>query len=263
MIDLHSHLLPGIDDGSKNLQESLKMARIYEKAGYRQVVATPHWIPGTSWMPTPGEIRVQVAALNQRIKDEGINLSVLPGMEIALDPKIPPLLDEEKLQPLGEKSYVLIETPYQMLPLGWEQVFFAIASRGYAVLLAHPERCTQLADKPMLFDAIIEKEIYLQINWDSFLGYQGREAAKLASYLAAKGYIHCLATDSHDADNRHAGNVQRAAREVENLVGPRNLRLLAMENPARVLGGVPLAPMSQQNSQDPPKTKRRGFFGHR
>lgn len=263
MIDLHSHLLPGIDDGPKSLQESLKMARIYEKAGYRQVVATPHWIPGTSWMPTPGEIRVQVDSLNQRIKDEGINLSVLPGMEIALDPQIPLLLEEEKLQPLGEKSYVLIETPYQMLPLGWEQVFFAIASRGYAVLLAHPERCTQLADKPMLFDAFIEKGIYLQINWDSFLGYQGRETAKLARYLAAKGYIHCLATDSHDVDHRHAGNVQRAAREVENLVGPHNLQLLAMENPARVLGGEPLTPMSQQNSQDTPKSKRRWFFGQR
>ena len=263
MIDLHSHLLPGIDDGSKSLQESLKMARIYEKAGYGQVVATPHWIPGTSWMPTPGEIRVQVAALNQRIKDEGINLSVVPGMEIALDPQIPPLLDEEKLQPLGETSYVLIETPYQMFPLGWEKVFFAIASRGYTVLLAHPERSIQLADKPMLFDAFIEEEIYLQINWDSFLGYHGREAAKLARYLAAKGYIHCLATDSHDADNRHAGNVKRAAREVEKLVGARNLRLLAKENPARVLGGEPLVPMSQQNLQDTLKSKRRWFFGYR
>ena len=263
MIDLHSHLLPGIDDGSKSLQESLKMARIYEKAGYHQVVATPHWIAGTSWMPTPGEIRVQVAALNQSIKDEGINLSVLPGMEIALDPKIPRLLDEKKLQPLGKKSYVLIETPFQMFPMGWEQVFFAIASRGYTVLLAHPERCTQLADKPMLFDTLIEKGIYLQINWNSFLGYHGREAAKLARYLATKGYIHCLATDSHDVDNRHAGNVQRAAREVEKLVGPRNLQLLAKENPARVLDGVPLAPMSRQNSQDTPKSKRRWFFGHR
>ena len=263
MIDLHSHLLPGIDDGSKSLQESLKMARIYEKAGYGQVVATPHWIPGTSWMPTPGEIRVQVAALNQRIKDQGINLSVLPGMEIALDPKIPPLLDEEKLQPLGQTSYVLIETPFQIFPLGWEQIFFAIESRGYTVLLAHPERCAQLADKPMLFDGFIEKGIYLQINWDSFLGYHGREAARLARYLAAKGYIHCLATDSHDADNRHAGNVQRAAREVKNLVGPKNLQLLARENPARVLGGEPLVPMSRQNPQDTPKSKRRLFFGYR
>jgi len=214
-------------------------------------------------MPKPGEIRVQVAALNQSIKDEGINLSVLPGMEIALDPKIPRLLDEKKLQPLGEKSYVLIETPFQMFPLGWEQVFFAIASRGYTVLLAHPERCAQLADKPMLFDALIEKEIYLQINWNSFLGYHGREAAKLARYLAVKGYIYCLATDSHDVYNRHAGNVQRAAREVEKLVGPRNLKLLAKENPARVLGGVPLVPMSRQNSQDTQKSKRRWFFGRR
>lgn len=257
MIDLHSHLLPGIDDGPSTTQESLEMGRIYERAGYSQVVATPHLILGTPWIPTPSEIANQVDTLNQRLKQERINLKVLPGMEVALDPELPAALDGGKLQPLSETSYLLVETPYQMLPLGWQQVFFAITSRGYSVLLAHPERCAQLAENLQLIDAFLELDIYMQINWDSFLGYQGRETAKLARYMAAKGCIHCLATDSHDPHNRSPDSVKRAAVEVETLVGPQNLKLLAKDNPARVLRNKALVPMQQPEIQDRLGRKRR------
>jgi len=246
MIDLHSHVLPGIDDGPATARESLEMGRIYKQAGYSRVVATPHWILGTGWTPTPSEIANQVDTLNQRLKQDKISLEVLPGMEVALDPELPAALDEGKLQPLGETSCLLLETPYQMLPLGWQRIFFAIKSRGYAVLLAHPERCAQLAENPYMIDAFLELDIYMQVNWDSFLGYQGRDSAKLARYMAAKGFIHCLATDSHDPHNRSPDSVKRAAVELERLIGSENLRILAKENPSRVLKNEALVPMRQK-----------------
>ena len=94
------------------------------------------------------DIRKRLAELNHAIKVEGIELDVLPGMEISFDPLIPDLLDKGRLLTLGKTSYVLIETPFQQLPLGWEQVVFAILSKGYLILMAHPERCAQLAAKP-------------------------------------------------------------------------------------------------------------------
>jgi protein-tyrosine phosphatase len=183
--------------------------------------------------------------LNQRLKKERIRLKVLPGMEVALDPGLPDALDHGKLQTLGETSYLLIETPYQMLPLGWQQILFAIASMGYAVLLAHPERCAQLAENAQMIDALLELDIYLQVNWDSFLGYQGRDTARLARDMATKGCIHCLATDSHDPRNRSPASVERAGVEVERFVGSQNLELLAKENPARVLRNKVLVAMRQ------------------
>jgi protein-tyrosine phosphatase len=117
MIDLHCHILPGIDDGPKTLYESLEMARIFEQAGYSHVVATPHAVPGTTWMPEPEEIRKQLAELNQAIVNEGINLKILPGMEIALDPLISELVDKGQVQTLAGTSYILIEPPFQRLPL--------------------------------------------------------------------------------------------------------------------------------------------------
>jgi protein-tyrosine phosphatase len=251
MIDLHCHILPGVDDGPKNLDESLEMVRIFIKAGYRQVVATPHQVPGTTWMLSVEEIRNKLAELNQAMKIEGMELDVLPGMEIAFDPLIPGLLEKGQLLTLGKTSYVLIETPFQQLPLGWEQVVFAILSKGYFILMAHPERCTQLAAGLQLVDRLIESGVYLQVNWDSFLGYHGRAALRMAHYLAENGYIHCLATDSHNPQERHAAHVKLAVAKIKKVIGRDNLQRIASENPLRVLRNTHPLPMMKPD----PKTR--------
>jgi len=260
MIDIHCHILPGIDDGPKTLNESLEMARIFEQAGYSHVVATPHAVPGTTWMPGPEKIRDRLDELNQAIVKAGIGLKVLPGMEIALDPNIADLIDQGKVQSLAGTSYILIEPPFQRLPLGWEQAFFAVLSKGFMVLLAHPERCAQLIAKPDLCDQLIESGVYFQVNWDSFIGHHGRTTEKMAVYLASKGYIHCLATDSHDANNRNARQVRRAAEKIEELIGRRNLQIISRENPARVLRNEALENMERQEIQGTVKKKRGWGF---
>ncbi len=260
MIDLHCHILPGIDDGPKTLKESLEIARIFEEAGYSHVVATPHAVPGTTWMPKPGEIRDLLAELKHAIAKEGTRLKVLPGMEIALDPQISALIANSRVQTLAGTSYVLIEPPFQRLPLGWEHVIFDVLSKGFAVLLAHPERCAQLTAKPHLCDQLIESGVYFQVNWDSFLGHHGRTTQKMAVYLAAKGFIHCLATDSHDAKSRNAAHVQMAAVKIENLIGHWNLQLISRENPIRVLRNEGLKSMEGQEIRATVTKKRRWRF---
>jgi len=247
MIDIHCHLLPGIDDGPKNMEESLELSRLFVRAGYRHVITTPHWVFGTSWVPSPKTISEEVAKLNQKIKDEGINLTAHIGMEVALDNKIPELLGSHEIIGLAGKSYMLVEAPFLRLPLGWEEIFFSILSKGYKIIVGHPERCAHLAEKNGIIDEFIRAGLYLQVNWSSFLGYYGTEAAQMANYMAANGYIHCLATDSHDLRNRHPGHVKKAMNLVEKLVGTSNLNLLAKENPVRVLKGDPLVPMSRMD----------------
>jgi protein-tyrosine phosphatase len=245
MIDLHCHILPGVDDGPKNIDESLEMVRIFIKAGYRQVVATPHQVPGTTWMPSIEEIRILLVELNHVIKTVGLDFDVLPGMEISFDPLLPDLLEKGRLLPLGNTSCVLIETPFQQLPLGWEQVVFAILARGYFILLAHPERCVQLAARPRMVDRLIESGIYFQVNWGSFLGYHGRAALQMALRLADSGYIHCLATDSHNSLERHAAHVRLAAAKIEKVIGRENLQRIASENPLRILRNTHPLPMKK------------------
>ena len=260
MIDLHCHILPGLDDGPRNLDESLEMARIFIEAGYRRVVATPHQVPGTTWMPLIEEIRNQLDKLTHAIKIEGIELDVLPGMEISLDPLIPDFLEKGRLLTIGKTPYVLIETPFQQLPLGWEQVFFAILSKGYFILMAHPERCGQLTARPQLVDQLIESGVYLQVNWDSFLGYHGRAAMRMAHHLADKGYIYCLATDSHNPQERHAGHVKPAAAKIQKLIGRENLERIASENPLRVFRGSQLLSMMKPNPKKEVKKESKWRF---
>ncbi|MCB2148588.1 MAG: phosphotransferase [Deltaproteobacteria bacterium] len=244
MIDLHCHILHGLDDGAETAAESLQMAHLFERTGYRMVAATPHMVPGTSWMPPIDRIKTRVTALNQTITDAGIELEIVPGMEIAIDPQIPDLLDDDRLLPLGNASCLLIEPAFQQLPPGWDKVIFAILAKGYSVLLAHPERCVQLAANPGLIDRLIGSGVYLQVNWGSFLGQYGRAVARTARLLAENGKIHCLATDSHRPDGHHPARIRAAAAELGGLIGRENLQRITTDNPLRVLNGEPPQPMT-------------------
>jgi protein-tyrosine phosphatase len=209
------------------------------------------------------DIYQKIVELNHALDTEGINLDVLPGMEIAFDPVIIDFLENGQLLTLGQSPYVLIEAPFQKFPMGWEQMIFALLSKGYLILMAHPERCAQLAAIPGLVDSLVEKGIYFQVNWDSFIGYNGRQALRMARYLAEKCYIHCLATDSHNPRERHAAHVKFAAGKIEKMIGRRNLQLIAVDNPERVLRGVHALPTEKQNPPKKVKKFLHGVFGNR
>ena len=244
MIDLHCHILHALDDGPKTANESIKIAQALVKTGYRLVAATPHMIPGTAWMPSIQDITTQVAHLNQAMRLASLNLEIVSGMEIALDPQIPALLDAGCLLPLGKSSCLLIEPPFQQLPPGWQGVLFSILATGHKIMLAHPERCPHLSARPDLIEELIEAGVYLQVNWGSFLGHYGRPAKRAATFLAKTGWIHCLATDSHHPLSRHFAQIHMAANKLGAIIGRHNLRQLTVENPMKLLRDQALRPMA-------------------
>ena len=237
MIDLHCHMLHGLDDGPETVAESMQMARDFVQSGYSTVVATPHMVPGTTWMPPIDGIKTKVADLNRTIEDEGLKLKIVSGMEIALDPQVPDLLDDDRLLPLGRSSCLLIEPSFQQLPAGWEQVIFSIQAKGYSILLAHVERCGQLATHPELIDKLRQSGVYMQVNWGSFLGQYGRTVARTARFLAGKGHIHCLASDSHHTGAHNPAKMQAVTTKLSKMIGQENLQRITVENPRRVLCG--------------------------
>ncbi len=240
MIDLHCHILPALDDGPETEAQSLEMAVVFSRAGYQTVVATPHMVPGSHWMPGVSQVRDRVDALNQAIRAKGLKLEVVPGMEIALDPMIPDLLDQGRLLPIGNTSCLLIEPSFQQMPEGWQRVIFTIQALGHTILLAHPERCPDLALQPDLIPQLIASGIYLQLDLGSFIGRYGKAVSQMARQMAANGWIHCLATDSHRPEGHTPEQLLRARSVVEKRIGRDNLRLLSLENPRRLLAGEPL-----------------------
>ena len=256
MIDLHCHILHGLDDGPKTAAESMQMARAFVQTGYSSVVATPHMVPGTTLMPSIDGIKTKVADLNRRIQDEGLKLRIVSGMEIALDPQILDLLDEDRLLPLGSSSCLLIEPSFQQLPTGWEQVIFSIQAKGYSILLAHVERCGQLATNPKLIDKLLRSGVYMQVDWGSFLGQYGRAVARTAQFLARKGNIHCLASDSHHAGAHNPAKMQAVMTKLRKMIGQENLQRITVENPRSVLCGETLQSMNMSGEKTGRKKKR-------
>jgi protein-tyrosine phosphatase len=118
-----------------------------------------------------------------------------------------------------------------------------LAAGGIVVIFAHPERCAQVADNSELLDKIAQAGAKFQLNWDSFSGAYGNQVAKVAGFMARKGFIHCLATDSHDLDTRYVGNVPELSAKLESLIGGENLKRIAVENPTRVIQGEDLLDM--------------------
>jgi protein-tyrosine phosphatase len=260
LIDIHSHLLPGLDDGPKEVEESLAMGRSYAAMGFCAVVATPHCIPGTRWMPEISLIHARARMVSTALEAEGVALKIYTGMEIALDPLVPILLRQKRLLTLANGPYLLIESPFQQFPLGWEGLLADIRGLGYKVLLAHPERCASLARKPALVDEIKNTGIYVQVNLDSLAGVNGRQAQQAALLFAEKGCLHCLATDSHDSRRRCPDMVSRTAEAVGAFVSREELQLLLKENPERVLRGQEMDAVLLKRTAGTARAGRRWFW---
>jgi protein-tyrosine phosphatase len=244
MIDIHSHILFGVDDGASGMEASLALARSYEEAGYRKVVATPHAEVDSLPIENYGmSIRVGVNRLNQQLQKNRVALKILPGMEVGLDPQLPEMVAQEQILTLADSKYLLVETPFQQLPMNWWEIVFLLAARGIIVIFAHSERCAQVADKPELLDQIAQAGAKFQVNWNSFSGAYGSQVAKVAGFMARKGFIHCLATDSHDLKTRNAGNVHEISMHLEGIIGADNLKRIAVKNPRRVVQGKDLLNM--------------------
>lgn len=201
MIDLHSHLLPGIDDGASDVSVSLAMARSFVAEGVTAVACTPHILPGLYHNSGP-QIRAAVAGLQAKLDQEGIPLRLLTGADNHMVPDFVGGLRSGHLLTLGDTRYVLVEPPHHVAPQRMEDFFFGLQAAGYVPILTHPERLSWL---PNHFDTVrrlIAKGVWMQITAASIAGAFGRNPLYWASKMLDEGGVHILASDAHDVTKR-------------------------------------------------------------
>lgn len=257
MIDLHVHMLPRLDDGPAKLEEALEMAAVYVAAGFSRVVATPHWVAGSAWQTSPEKVLKWLAGFRRALAKREIALEVAPGMEVAMTMGISALIQAGKVLTLNGGSYVLVEPPFQQMPVGWEQILFEILAVGHRVLIAHPERCGHLAREPEVIREMIDVGVGIQINWKSLLGQYGKTVRDTAWSFLEGGLAHCLATDGHRTGDINAEKLRRMKRALSERLGEARMRLLVEENPGRVWVGEPLENLSPLKALSQKKTRRR------
>lgn len=203
MIDLHCHILPGIDDGPEHVEASLAMARAQVEAGVTTVVATPHvsWNYGNS----AGTIRPATVTLQAAIDAAGIPLRVLPGAEVALTRAADLSAEQLAELRLGDGPWLLLEPPMAVDSPGIEGMIGMVQSRGSRILLAHPERCAAFHRDPDLLARLVRSGCRGQVTAGALTGTFGRTVQSLARRFVDEGLIHVVASDAHDADYRPPG----------------------------------------------------------
>jgi protein-tyrosine phosphatase len=202
VIDLHCHVIPGLDDGPATIEDSLDLCRVARGAGTTALVATPH----VSWdFPAvdAAAVHAGVAAVNAALREASIDLNVYAGAEIALS-RLGDISDAEiAVLRLGGGPYSLIECPHQGgAPAAIEETLRRFTRSGHAILLAHPERCPVFQSNPRLLPALVETGMLCCITARSLTGEFGARVRAYAWEVIASGHVHAIASDAHDAIGR-------------------------------------------------------------
>lgn len=197
MIDLHSHILFNVDDGSSSIEESLELLKKFKKAGFDGVIATPHYIEGASYSASNDEKLEKFNILKEQVKKNNIDINIYLGNEIFINDNIVSLIESGNIYPLNNSKYLLIEFPFHNKIIGLSDVLYEIKCEGYIPILAHPERYDFFQDDYDLIDDFKEDGILFQCNYGSILGQYGKSAEKLIKYLLKKEYVDFFGTDIH------------------------------------------------------------------
>jgi len=211
VIDLHCHVLPGIDDGPQTIEESLAMVRVAARSGTRTLVATPH--VNRRYGNRACTILPLVEDLNRRIRDEGLQLEVRPGAEVALLGAS--LLGAEELcrLRLGGGPWLLVEPPTAPVEDDVEELVMSLVGEGHRVLLAHPERCPSFREDPGVLASLVGQGVLGSVTAASLRGHFGEDVARFALELLRSELIHNVASDAHHHEARPPtvlGELERA-----------------------------------------------------
>lgn len=202
MIDIHCHILPGTDDGSKDLDMSIKMAKAAVDEGITHIIATPHHNNG-QYLNVKQEIINKVARLNEALVNQQIPLTILPGQETRIYGEILEDYDNGEILSLNNTGkYIFIELPSNHVPRYTEQLLFDIQLKGLTPIIVHPERNQEIIENPDKLYQFVKKGAITQVTGSSVAGYFGKKIKKFSLQLIEANLTHFIASDAHNLSGR-------------------------------------------------------------
>lgn len=234
MIDTHSHVLPGIDDGSKSFKESLDILRGLAKQGITELICTPHYIAETKQISTRAKNEKLLKELQTKADEQEINIQLHLGNEIYIDRDIAKFLRTKKISPLsGQGKYLLIELPMSGEFPQYEDIFIDLQQKGWKIILAHPERYQTTKKDYDIITNLHKSGILFQCNLGSFIGQYGRHAQKTARKIAKDNYIFCLGTDIHR--RRDYSEIAKSIKKLSKIYKEEELNKILSKNAQKIL----------------------------
>ncbi|CAM4008695.1 tyrosine-protein phosphatase [Alkalicoccus chagannorensis] len=253
MIDIHSHILPSIDDGAQNEEEALALARAAEAEGIHTVAATPHHQNG-SFVNEAADIRAKTRHLNDAVQAAGINVTIIPGQETRIHGEYLEEWEKGTILPVGGNTdYVLIEFPLDHVPRYASQLLYDIQLKGLIPVIVHPERNEEIKDRPNLLYSLVKNGSLTQLTAASLTGRFGSKAKQLSLDLLEANLAHLIASDAHDTEKR-GFHLQEGYAAVETKFNARFVKQL-QANAQRLI-------QNERLLIDPPEhVKKKKFLG--
>lgn len=235
MIDLHNHILPGVDDGAADLAESLAIARQFLSEGVTAVAATPHLDPLRGTGTRAPEARQAVAGLNEALSEADVALTVRSGSEVFLTPDVPALLAAGMVATIADGPWVVVELPFDHRPTYLEDTLLRIEAAGYRPILAHPERYRFVQRDAETLDHLADRGLVLQLTAPGLLGEYGTRVRRAAERLLLRGRYALASSDRHHPGQQRSLALTRA--RIAELRDGQTAELLLVANPSRVIAG--------------------------
>lgn len=232
MLDMHNHIIYGVDDGAETLEESVQMGKMYADQGYDTIITSSHYKEGR-YLASRDKQLEKIPLINDALKEEGIDLEILPGNELYYHPSIIENLEKGVVSSLGDSKYVLIEfSPFEE-PVGLDYFIYNLQMAGYIAIFAHVERYDYIQKDPEWVLPYIDKGTYMQCNF-SYLTKEGSKGYNTILGLLERGYVHLFATDAHQVEWR-SPDVREEHEILKGLIGDQAYEELVVENPYRIL----------------------------
>jgi len=238
MVDVHCHLLNGVDDGSRDTNESLTSLKLAEEAGFTDIILTPHYIKGC-YENNYEKIKPLVKELQYKLYDDNILIKLHHGNEVYISEDIGELIKNGVVSKLGNSKYLLFELPQKAKILNLENLIDDIKAAGCIPVLAHPERYMFVQKNPNVLIPLIRRGVLMQSNYGSIIGQYGKEAQKTICKMLSKNLVHLLGTDTHRSGYIY-GHFYKVEREFLRYVDEKKLNELTTINPSRILNDEPI-----------------------
>jgi protein-tyrosine phosphatase len=247
--DIHCHCLPGLDDGPVTQAQALELCRQMAEDGITAAIATPHQLGRYEGDNLAVQVRQAVDELNELLKQNNIDITILPGGEVRVDERICSLLENDKILTLADGgSYILLEIPHDIF-INIESLIHELSEMGIQSVIAHAERIQHLSLRSEILNRWLNHGCLLQITASSLTGDFGLEFQRNAWQLLCSNMVSLIATDSHDTNSR-SPQMRAAFRFISENLGPEKARLLCIENPSRIISNRDIVPVSVLNSQE-------------
>ena len=233
MIDIHSHIIPNVDDGARSVEETFNILKEAQEAGFTDVILTSHFLLNY-YETNAQELIFWKEKLQEVLKKQGTKINLHSGMEIYITNQMEELLENKKILTLANSRYMLIDLPLATNVKYFDYVVYYLEAKGIKPIIAHPERYKCVQKDPDIVEEYIEKGCLIQCNYGSIVNLYGREAEKTIKTLLKKNQVHFLGSDVHRENGTYL-IILDAIKKIRKIIGENKINELTTINPKKIL----------------------------